>query len=121
MNQRELLHWSSKDLTGGKNIPSKIIDPAVYRVLLFSLEKKIKVGGATLPHFKTYHKATVIKTVWWRHKDTNIDQRSRTECPETNPHMYGCNKLDCVPFPNSYVEALPFHVTELEIRPLNNN
>ena len=64
MNQRELLHWSSKDLTGGKNIPSKIIDPAVYRVLLFSLEKKIKVGGATLPHFKTYHKATVIKTVW---------------------------------------------------------
>ena len=54
MNQRELLHWSSKDLTGGKNIPSKIIDPAVYRVLLFSLEKKITVGGATLPHFKTY-------------------------------------------------------------------
>lgn len=59
------------------------------RIAKTILKKSEEFRRFVLLNFKSYYRATVIKTAGYWHKDTLTDKWNRIKNPKINPYIYG--------------------------------
>ena len=74
--------WGGRNWQLGLKIHMELQGPTIAKTIL---KKKKKIAELTLSSFKTYYKSTVIKTMWFWHKD----QWDRIKSPQ----IYNCGQL----------------------------
>ena len=61
-----------------------------------NLEKEEQAGEITLPDFRLYYEATVMKTIWYRHTHThtNTYTHTHTHTHTQNRHIGQWNRIE---------------------------
>ena len=79
--QAKVLEWGAIAFSKLEQIISQFVwekkkkkKPRIAKAIL---RKKNETGGIYLPDFRFYYRATVLKTVWYWHKDRSMEQNRK--------------------------------------------